>query len=187
MENIVVILSGGWVGTRFALLHKNNFKKIIITSRNNDKVDEALKCGFNIMKFDIEDESTWNNIPISPNNNISYVITFALDEKLIESYSKFWNKLNLNDKIVFCISTTSVYGQKKHSILTELSSLSGVGVTGKPLTNRIKGEEYVLTHNATVLCISGICGNETETFNTIEGSSNNYNADNTEINELMSN
>ena len=71
-------------------------------------------------------------------------------------------------------------------LLTELSSLSGVGVTGKPLTNRIKGEEYVLTHNATVLCISGICGNETETFNTSEGSSNNYNADNTEINELMS-
>ena len=166
-DKTIVVLGGGWVGTRFALLHKPQFNKIIVTSRNDEKVNEQSKCGFNSIKFDIEDEITWKNIPISSNNDISYIITFALDEKFIEIYNKLWVKLNLKEKNVFCLSTTSVYGYKnQHSILTESSPLTGLGVTGKPLTNRIKGEEFVLNNNATILHISGICGDEVENFDT---------------------
>ena len=157
-KNGLLILGGGWVGLRIARLSK---RKVVVTTRDLEKLESLKKLGFTAIQFDLLDESTWVNLPAeSP-----VLITFALEDTHIEIYKKFW-PMHMKNRQVFCIGTTSVYGFHTE---TNLEIKEDNPLTGKSIFSsyevRINGENWALEHGASVLNLPGMCGDE----ETLEG------------------
>ena len=73
-ETSVLVLGGGWTGVRFA---RGSNRKVILTTRTDEKVAKMKELGYNAIKFDMEDESTWTELPKAG----PVVLTFALKEE----------------------------------------------------------------------------------------------------------
>jgi hypothetical protein len=160
-DKIILILGGGWAGSRLAL--RDPLRRCMITTKSPITLLELLNMGLNVVLFDSWDESTWVNLP--PAEDVeSTVITFPLSGSAaaIASLDRLWTRLA---GPVFCLSTASVFTTTgKSALVTESSPLSGTTVNGKSLSDRIVGEKWALARGSTVLHLSGTCEDEEDPF-----------------------
>jgi len=160
LKGPILVIGAGWCGERLCISSPDVF---VATSRSQIKVDQLKERGVvNAIHLDLKDESTWSNVPT---NLTGAVLTFALATEDLFALQKFW-EVHLANIHVICYSTTSVYGMEVRtdntptcgSVVDEKSPLTGVGVSGKSLSDRIEAEEFALQKGACILHLSGICG-----------------------------
>lgn len=132
-----VLLGSGFTGQFLAERFSAESIHFIQTSRT--------KNGF--VRFDLNDESTWKNIPIEAD------IVWLFPAEPIQKVKEFSS--NRNVKIV--LGTTSSY-KEKSGIIDENSELDLSAA-------RVEGEEYLRSIGTTVLRCSGIYGNERHPYN----------------------
>ena len=157
---MILVLGGGWTGTRLCRLDTSRF---ITTTRTAEKLSELTAMGINAVQFDLQKEETWSNLP--PKSDIeATVITFAILDTQLPELKRLWETHLATDRPIICFGTSSCFqGDNNHeSIVNETAPLTGISTRGTPLTDRVKGEEWILAKGATVLHLSGIVGDEEE-------------------------
>lgn len=156
----ILILGGGWVGARFCLQNPSSH---VITARSKDALQQLKSLGLEAVEFDLAREDTWANLP--PQDSLTAtVITFALSASQLPSFEKlFAGHIIAADKPLVCLGTTSVFHAEDHtSVVDESSPLTGMGVTGASLADRVEGENWMLSKGAAIFYLSGIVGDEEE-------------------------
>lgn len=105
--------------------------------------------------FDLENKDTWSNLDRSIVGSI--LITFALSyEKHIDLLKLFLSYFD-SEVTIICLSTCSIFKSKGHEdILDENSSMDGLSVMGKPQTDRVEAENWILELKGAILHLSGI-------------------------------
>ena len=154
----VLVLGGGWVGSRLCLRDSSKF---ITTARSVEKLSELISTvGINAVQFDLQKEETWSNLP--PKSDIeATIITFELLGTHLPQLNRLWETHLATDRPIICLGTSSCFQSGGYdSIVDETAPLTGKSVIGLPLTDRVKGEEWILARGATVLHLSGIFGDE---------------------------
>lgn len=154
---MILVLGAGWTGVRFCL---RNPSRCVITTRSKEKLSELSAVGVNAVHFDLLKEETWGNLP--PKSEVeATVITFALSATQQSQMERLWEACIATAKPVFCLGTSSCFHVGNHAtVVKESAPLTGKGVTGAPLTDRVKGEDWALSKGATILHLSGITGEE---------------------------
>lgn len=139
--------------------------RVIVTHRSTEKVKQSIDEGLHAIQFSLQDESTWDNLPESfATVIITFELSWAADsECLPRLYKRLTSgneKLKKLQPQVVALSTTSVFsdGGVMHSVVDEDSPLTGVGVMGKPMDDRIQAEQYLIGQGCTVLALSGLVG-----------------------------
>ena len=150
----VLVLGAGWIGLRLALQAPDNF---VITNSTEEK---ALASQLPSIVFRLEEESTWDNLP-SGDQLSGIVVTFELSTATIEKLMKVLRKLlgETSAKPIVLLSTSSVFKSNGYlDVVNEESPMTGLGVMGKPLTDRVAAEQAILDlrYSVTVLHLSGI-------------------------------
>ena len=160
---MILVLGGGWTGSRLCLRDTSRF---ITTSRTVEKLSELAAMGINVVQFDLQKEETWSNLP--PKSDIeATIITFEILGTHLPELKRLWETHLAIDQPVLCLGTSSSFQAGDYeSIVDETAPLTGKSVTGAPLiSDRVKGEEWVLANGATVLHLSGIVGDEEDERN----------------------
>ena len=142
----VLVLGCGWVGSRLCL--RNDPSRFIATTRSVEKLSELTAVGVNAVQFDLLKEETWSNLP--PKSDIeATVITFELLGTRLPQLNRLWDTHLATDRPLICLGTSSCFQSGGyHSIVDETAPLT--------LTERVKGEEWILAKGATVLHLSSI-------------------------------
>lgn len=148
----VLVLGGGYVGSRFCISHPNG---TITTATSEEKVSSLTSKGVQCFKWKIEDEKTWVNLP-QRDSVRAVLLTFAVS---MSHASALQRLLNLYVGVPFiCWGTTSVFSSyRSDSGITEINPLTGLGVNGQPLTDRVNAENILIEGGAAILHLSGIC------------------------------
>ena len=158
---MILILGAGWTGTKICLRDPSRF---VATTRNSEKLSKLTSKGLNAITFDLLKEDTWSNLP--PKTSVDATIfTFEILESHLPYLQLLWEKHIATDKPVICLGSTSVFYNRPgdlRTLIDETAPLTGLGVWGKSLTDRVKGEEWILSKGATVLHLSGIASDDAE-------------------------
>lgn len=154
---MILVLGGGWTGTRFCLRDPSRF---ITTTRTLEKLSKLKAMGINAIQFDLQREETWSNLP--PKSNIEATIfTFEILATCIPNLKRLLDKHLPVYQPILCLGTSSCFEAENHeSIVNETAPLTGKSVTGTSLADRVEGEEWILAKGAIVLHLSGIVGGE---------------------------
>jgi hypothetical protein len=126
----------------------------------NSSEEKASASQLPSIVFRLEEESTWNNLP-SGDAISGIVVTFELSTAIIQKLLKVLKKLmgEASEKPIVLLSTSSVFKSNGYlDIVNEESPMTGLGVMGKPLTDRVTAEQAILDsgYSVTVLHLSGI-------------------------------
>merc|ERR1719247_1482995 len=147
-------------------------QRVIVTHRSSEKVKQSIDEGLQAIQFSLQDESSWDNLPeIFATVIITFELSWAADsERLQRLYKRLTSgneKLEKLQPQVVALSTTSVFSDcgVMHAVVDEESPLTGVGVMGKPMDDRIKAEQYLIGQGCTVLALSGLVGPGREAAN----------------------
>ncbi|MEK7433413.1 MAG: hypothetical protein AABZ74_09800 [Cyanobacteriota bacterium] len=147
----ILLLGYGFVAYHLKKkLEKYNYS--IFVSTRNPKENNYIKETDNSIIFDLNDESTYNNIP----DNCIIICFFSLNN--LEKTKKLYDVVkNKNSIIKIILSTTSLY-KDKTGFITENSELD--------LTlDRTLSELYLNEKQSNILHLSGIWGEEKNPFN----------------------
>ena len=166
MQKKVLVLGGGWSGLHLAAEDKERY---IVTNRSEEKVKNSPVPS---VLFDVENQSTWDNLTQICDNAevevVGIVITFALSTALLGHCKELLEKLVEKKKVpIVVLSTSSVF--RSHGYLdtvTEDHTMDGLGVFGNPLTDRVAAEQELIDSGnlkATVLHLSGLVEDHSET------------------------
>jgi nucleoside-diphosphate-sugar epimerase len=149
--NKIVILGCRFVGiSLMPFLEKAGYE--VYASSRKPLENELLKNHPNHLKFNLEDKSTYQNIP----ENADIVWTFpAVPVDNVSDFLTYLKQKNCRVRVV--LGTTSAYTDKQ-GILTENSQLD----TESP---RIKGENLLMENGTVVLQLAGIYSEERHPFN----------------------
>ena len=100
------------------------------------------------IEFDLNDPESWEALP-PPESLSGAVVTFALNDA--EKATTFWDAYLARVPSVVCYSSTSVYKvETPGEVISEGSAIKTLG--------RAVAEEYMRSHGAMVLTVSGIFG-----------------------------
>ena len=155
---ITLVLGGGWTGRRLCLRDRARF---VTTSRTQEKLVELTALGISAVQFDLMDDKTWNNLPNKADVEAT-IFTFEILSTQLPAFERLWKNHIASNRPVVCFGTSSCFqGDCDHeSVINETLPLTGLGVSGASLEDRVKGEEWMLKNGATILHLSGIVGDE---------------------------
>ena len=147
------------MGARFCLQYPSNH---VITARSKEALLQLKSLSLEAVEFDLAREDTWVNLP--PQESVTAtVITFALSASQLPSFEKLFAERIAADKPILCLGTTSVFQVGDHkSVIDESTPMTGTGVTGASLADRVEGENWMLSRGAAIFYLSGIVGSEKE-------------------------
>ena len=155
---ITLVLGGGWTGRRICLRDPTRF---VTTTRTQEKLSELTSLGINAVQFDLMDDTTWSNLPDKSDVEAT-IFTFEILSTQLALFVRLWKNHIASDKPVLCFGTSSCFqgGGDHMSVINESLPLTGKGVTGASLEDRVKGEEWMLKNGATILHLTGTVGDE---------------------------
>ena len=153
-----LVFGGGWTGRRLCLRDRARF---ITTSRTQEKLVELTALGIKAVQFDLMNDATWSNLPDKSDVEAT-IFTFEILSTQLSAFERLWNNHIASDRPVICLGTSSCFqgSDGYESVINETLPLTGLGVTGKSLEDRVKGEEWMLKNGATILHLTGIVGDE---------------------------
>ena len=154
---MILVLGGGWTGTRLCLRDPSRF---ITTTRSKEKLTKLTAMGIQTVQFDLLDKNTWSNLPDKTNVEAT-IFTFEILASQLSELQQLWETHIAADRPVLCLGTSSSFESSGYdAVVTETAPLTGLSITGAPLTDRVEGEEWVISRGATVLHLTGITGDE---------------------------
>ena len=158
----VLVLGGGWVGTRMCA-SLNNYWRMVTTARTTEKVAEYQSLGLSAVHFEMRDPSTWQNLPPSE-EVVATILTFALDVSDKQFYQHLWSTTLNRTRPILCLGTSSSFAFEKERacVVNESCPVTGTGARGKSLVARTNGEAWAMEQGALILHLSGLCGDEIE-------------------------
>lgn len=158
----VLVLGGGWVGTRLCA-SLNTTWRMVATARTTEKVAEYQSLGIDAVHFELRDSSTWHNLPPA-DEVVATIVTFALNVSDIDAYTRLWSTTLNHTRPIFCLGTSSSFAVDKErvGVVNETSPVTGSGGRGKSLSARTNGEAWAMEQGAVVLHLSGLCGDKIE-------------------------
>jgi nucleoside-diphosphate-sugar epimerase len=146
----VVLLGCGFLGKWLLKKLENDNFQVFPTSREPDK-NEYIKTHPNKIRFDLNDNSTYKNIP--DNSEIIWLFPASPLDKVTE----FYNLINSKSIIRIVFGTTSSYISKT-GIISESFPLD-------MSQQRVQGENFLLSKGAVILQAAGIYNQEKHPFN----------------------
>jgi len=136
-----LILGRGHVGKA---LHKSN-ESFLYTNRKKSHTNQII--------FDLENKTTWKNIPKTDN------IVWTFPAKPLELVQEFYEERLSKIKNLIVLASTSCYVNKRQKEKIDENSTLNTGLI------RVKGEEFLRKQGATVLCLAGIYDQERNPLN----------------------
>ena len=150
-NNKILILGGGFVGSRFSDYLSNFNFQIYETHRNLENYSKSTKPKIEYIEFDLSNKNTWSNLP----EDVSLVlITLALPNlEVTKDFYEFYLKKHASK--IICYGTTSRYtapaGSAPHPTIDETCPEN----LESP---RTQAEEYLRSVGSCNLILSGIYG-----------------------------
>ncbi|MCM8541584.1 MAG: hypothetical protein NE328_15050 [Lentisphaeraceae bacterium] len=136
-----LILGRGHVGTA---IHKHN-PNFLFTRRKKAHTDTIV--------FDLENKTTWKNLPAVEN----IIWTFpARPQNLVEEF--YETKLSKVKNLIVMASTSCYMNKRQKEVIDEKSALNTSII-------RVKGEEFLRSKGATIMCLAGIYDSERNPLN----------------------
>lgn len=138
----LIILGCGYVGGFFL----EKYPQIYFTTRNTNFVRSKNQQK---IYFNLEDESSWKNIPKT--KNVLWTFPAASNENEIKKSIQFFNE-HLSDRNIIVLSSTSAY---LHTSENEMINEKSPILLNEP---RFYAEENLRNNGALILHLSGIIG-----------------------------
>lgn len=136
-----LILGRGHVGKA---LHKSN-EHFLYTHRKKSHPGQLI--------FDLENRTTWKNIPKVEN------VVWTFPAKPLNLVESFFEERLSNVKNLLVLASTSCYVNKRQKEKIDENSPLNTDII------RVKGEEFLRSKGATVLCLAGIYDEERNPLN----------------------
>lgn len=138
----LIILGCGYVGGFFLEKHP----KIHVTNRNTNF---SSSKNHQEIYFNLEDESSWKNIPKT--KNVLWTFSAASNENEIKKSIKFFNEHLINRNVIVLSSTSAYVHTSENEFINEKSNI----LLNKP---RFHAEEKLRDNGALILHLSGMIG-----------------------------
>ena len=151
MTHPIIILGAGYTGKHLAGALTDRSRPLFATSRDPDKNLSHMPADRR-MRFDLEQPSTWPNIPVGAD------LIWCFPATPLEQVRAFAHTLNVSPRRIVVIGSTSAYDAPSHS--TEYPPPWSDESAPINLTRpRVQGEEYLRNAlGAIVLRVAGIYG-----------------------------
>jgi len=147
---MILVLDNGWIGPWLCLRDTASF---ITTSCSVEKLSELSALGIKVVHFDLYNEETWSNLPHQSEIDAAVITLETVLGVRLPQLNRLW-ETHLASKPVICFSSFSSF--QSRPIVDETTPLTCGSDKAGTGTDRVKGEELILSKGGTILHLSRI-------------------------------